>query len=242
VSQRETTLAELERRLGYEFKNKTLLDNALTHASIGDGARTTKGGRLHDNERLEFLGDRVLGLLTAEALLQRDPQAREGDLAIRLNALVNGETCAAVARDMALGEALRLSGGETRTGGREKLSILADACEAVMAAVYLDGGLEAARGLFGAFWAETFETLDLTRVKDPKTALQEWAQGQGKPLPTYRILGRDGPDHAPVFTMEVAVAGMKPSTGAGPSRQAAEKAAAQTMLDQTRLDREHVHD
>ena len=236
MSARGAAISELERRLDYRFKDGALIDRALTHSSIGDGARTVKGGRLHDNERLEFLGDRVLGLLTAEVLLQRDPGASEGDLAIRLNALVNGETCAAVAREMELGAALRLSGGETRTGGREKPSILADACEAVMAAVYLDGGLEAARGLFQQFWAQALANLDTTRPKDPKTALQEWAQGQGKPLPAYRILGRDGPDHAPVFTIEVSVAGLKPSTAAGPSRQAAEKAAAQALLDLALLD------
>ena len=238
MSARAAAISELEHRLGYGFKDKALIDRALTHASIGDGARTTKGGRLHDNERLEFLGDRVLGLLTAEALLQRDPGAREGDLAIRLNALVNGETCAAVARDMGLGEALRLSGGETRSGGREKPSILADACEAVMAAVYLDGGLEAAGGIFERFWAGAFANLDTARSKDPKTALQEWAQSQGKPLPAYRVLGREGPDHAPVFTMEVSVLGLQTACGAGASRQAAEKAAAQALLETALLSQE----
>ena len=235
MSPRAAAISTLERRLGYAFKDKALIDRALTHASIGEGARDTKTGRLRDNERLEFLGDRVLGLLTAEALLQRDPEAREGDLALRLNALVNGETCAAVARAMALGEALRLSGGETRTGGREKTSILADACEAVMAAVYLDGGLEAARTVFQTFWAVMLESLDLTRGKDPKTALQEWAQGLGKPLPIYRILDRNGPDHAPLFTIEVVVSDLEPAMGVGPSRQAAEKAAARALLDRKQI-------
>jgi ribonuclease-3 len=240
LSPREAAIAALEHRLGYDFKDKALIDRALTHASIGDGARNTKTGRLRDNERLEFLGDRVLGLLTAEALLQRDGEAREGDLALRLNALVNGETCAAVARAMGLGEALRLSGGETRTGGREKPSILADACEAVMAALYLDGGLEAARSAFLAFWTPAFADLASTRAKDPKTALQEWAQGQGKPLPAYRVLAREGPDHAPLFTIEVAVLGLEPATGAGPSRQTAEKAAAQALLDLALIDRKQT--
>ena len=230
MTERASAIAKLERRLGYGFTDKGLLDRALTHASIGEGVRTVKGGRLRDNERLEFLGDRVLGLLTAEALLKASPEAPEGDLAVRLNALVNGETCAAVARAMDLGSALRLSGGETRTGGREKPSILADACEAVMAAIYLDGGLEAARGLFERFWADAFAGLDAARAKDPKTALQEWAQGQGKPLPAYRILDRAGPDHAPVFTVEVTVAGFAPVQAAGPSRQAGEKAAASALL------------
>jgi ribonuclease-3 len=238
MSARGAAILALEQRLDYRFKDKALIDRALTHASIGDGARTSKGGRLHDNERLEFLGDRVLGLLTAETLLQRDSNAREGDLAIRLNALVNGETCAAVAREMGLGEALRLSGGETRTGGREKPSILADACEAVMAAVYLDGGLQPARGLFERFWADAFANLDTVRAKDPKTALQERAQGQGKPLPAYRVVAREGPDHAPIFTVEVSVAGSPPASGVGASRQIAEKAAAQALLDAAPPDQE----
>jgi ribonuclease-3 len=238
VSTRGAAISALEHRLDYYFKDKTLIDRALTHASIGEGARTAKGGRLHDNERLEFLGDRVLGLLTAEALLQRDSGAREGDLAIRLNALVNGETCAAIARDMDLGAALRLSSGETRTGGREKSSILADACEAVMAAVYLDSGLEAARGLFERFWLDAFAKLDTVTPKDPKTALQEWAQSLGRPLPAYRILGREGPDHAPIFTVEVAVADAPPASGVGASRQIAEKAAAQALLALVLPDRE----
>jgi len=231
LNQRQTAISQLEGRLGYVFNDKALIDRALTHASIGEGARTVKGGRMHDNERLEFLGDRVLGLLTAESLLERDAAAREGDLAVQLNALVNGETCAAVARAMSLGEALRLSGGETRTGGREKASILADACEAVMAAIYLDGGLEPAREVFRHFWAEAAASLDTVRAKDPKTALQEWAQGFGKPLPLYRIVSREGPDHAPRFVVEVIVVDYAPATGAGPSRQAAEKAAAQALLD-----------
>ena len=235
MSTREAAISDLERRLDYRFKDKVLIDRALTHASIGDGARTSKGGRLHDNERLEFLGDRVLGLLTAEALLARDAEAREGDLALRLNALVNGETCAAVARAMDLGAALRLSGGETRTGGREKLSILADACEAVMAAVYLDGGLEAARSVFASFWTATLNDLGATKGKDPKTALQEWAQGAGKPLPTYRVVGREGPDHAPIFTIDVLVDGLDPASAKGASRQAAEKAAAEALLQRERV-------
>ncbi len=230
MSFRETAIAALEKRLGYAFKDKGLLDRALTHASIGEGARNTKAGRLRDNERLEFLGDRVLGLLTAEALVDADPDAREGELAVRLNTLVKGETCAAVARAMGLGEALRLSGGETRTGGRDKPSILADACEAVMAALYLDGGLEAARAVYLTFWAEPFAKLSAAGGKDPKTVLQEWAQGRGKPLPSYVVAGRLGPDHAPIFTVEVTVEGIAPATGLGPSRQAAEKAAAEALL------------
>ena len=228
MASREEAIAALEHRLGYAFTDRGLIDRALTHASIGDGARSTKGGKLRDNERLEFLGDRVLGLLTAETLVRRDPDAPEGELAVRLNALVQGATCASVARAMDLGAALRLSGGETRTGGRDKPSILADACEAVMAALYLDGGLDAARAVYDRFWKGAYETL--AKAKDPKTALQEWAQGTGRPLPAYRIVSRLGPDHAPVFTVEVTVEGARSASGLGPSRQAAEKAAAEALL------------
>ncbi len=227
---REQAIAELEQRLSYAFKDRGLIDRALTHASIGDGARNTKVGRLRDNERLEFLGDRVLGLLTAEALVKRDPDAREGELAVRLNALVKGETCAEVARAMGLGDALRLSGGETRTGGRDKPKVLADACEAVIAALYLDGGLETARKVYERFWRPAMDGLDVVLVKDPKTALQEWAQRQGKPLPAYKIVSRLGPDHAPVFTVEASVEGLAAASGLGPSRQTAEKAAAEALL------------
>ena len=232
LSPRAEAIAGLEQRLGYEFRDKGLIDRALTHASIGEGARNTKTGRLRDNERLEFLGDRVLGLLTAEALLERDPEAREGDLALRLNAMVNGETCAAVARAMELGDALRLSGGETRTGGREKPSILADACEAVMAAVYLDGGFDAARAIFLKFWTPAFADLQTSRGKDPKTALQEWAQGRGRKLPAYRLVKSEGPPHQPIFTVAVEVEGLAEIEASGASKRHAEAAAATLLLQQ----------
>jgi ribonuclease III len=226
MNARAAAVEALETGLGHRFADRDHLERALTHASVGDGAR--KRG---DNERLEFLGDRVLGLLTAERLLQLDPAATEGDLAPRLNALVNRATCARVARRMGLGPALRLSGAETKTGGREKDSILAGACEAVMAALYEDGGLEPARKVFLAFWEAEFAALSAPRPKDPKTRLQEWAQTGGRPTPTYRVVGRQGPEHAPTFTVEVQAAGLDPAQATGPSRQAAEKAAAQTLLE-----------
>ena len=231
MNAREAALTDLEERLGYAFANRTLLDRALTHSSIGEGARSTQWGPHTDNERLEFLGDRVLGLMTAETLIQQFGDAREGDLALRLNALVNRDACAAAARRMGLGPALRLASSETRAGGREKPSILADACEAVIAAAYLDGGLPAARTLYQRFWREAFAELDVARSKDAKTALQEQVQSEGKPVPKYRVISRDGPDHAPIFTVEAVVAGLVPSQGCGASRQAAEKAAAQALLD-----------
>jgi ribonuclease-3 len=227
MNARAAAVAELQARLGHDFADPLLFERALTHASVGDGGR----GVGRDNERLEFLGDRVLGLLTAERLIELDPQASEGDMAPRLNALVSRHTCARVARRMELGPALRLSGSETKSGGRDKDSILAGGVEAIFAALYLDGGLAAVRPVFLTFWAEEFAALGAPRPRDPKTALQEMAQGGGKPLPSYKILSREGPDHAPTFIVEVTVDGLPPATGQGASRQAAEKAAAQALID-----------
>jgi ribonuclease-3 len=220
----EAALA-LEQRLGHAFKDAALLERALTHASAGGGV-----GKTRDNEVLEFIGDRVIGLLAAERLAELYPLAPEGELTIRLHGLVNREACARVGRRMGLGPALRLAGGETRTGGRDKDSILGDACEAVMAAVHLDGGLAAARGVFLSLWAEEFDEIAAVRPRDPKTALQEWAQGQGKPLPAYSVTARSGPDHAPVFTVAVEVEGLATASAVGRSRRDAEKAAAATLL------------
>ena len=225
MNARATAAEALERRLGHRFADPALLERALTHASVGPGL---KGRR--DNEILEFLGDRVIGLLAAERLSELYPNAPEGDLAPRLNALVSREACAKVARRIALGDALRLAPSETKMGGRDKDSILADACEAVMAALYRDAGLEMARRAFLDLWAEAFAELGDPRPRDPKTTLQEWAQGQGKPLPAYEVTHRSGPDHQPLFTVKVAVQGIDPALAQGRSRQEAEKAAAALML------------
>jgi ribonuclease-3 len=227
MNARVIAIEALERRLSHTFRDRKLLERALTHASVGDGG--ARPGL--DNERLEFLGDRVLGLLTAERLIQTDPAASEGDLAPRLNALVNRKTCARVARAIALGPALRLSGGETRTGGRDKDSILGDACEALIAALYLDAGLEETRRIFLDIWSAEFQALSAPRPKDPKTLLQEWAQGRSRPVPVYTVVQREGPEHAPMFTVEVRVEGYGSAQGQGSSRQTAEKSAAQALID-----------
>ncbi len=216
----------VERRLGREFQDHALLERALTHASVGGGA-----GKTRDNEVLEFIGDRVIGLLAAERLAELYPRAPEGELTVRLHGLVNRDACARVARRMGLGPALRLAGGETKTGGRDKDSILGDACEAVMAAVYSDGGLAAARLVFLDLWSEEFDDGAAVRPRDPKTALQEWAQGQGKPLPSYAVLDRSGPDHEPLFKVVVTVEGLAPAAAEGRSRREAEKAAAAALLE-----------
>lgn len=225
MNTRVDAVAALQQRLGYAFADAGLLERALTHASV-PGAN----GKRRDNEVLEFIGDRVIGLLAAERLTELYPTAPEGDLAPRLNALVSRQACAQVARRMGLGPALRLAASETRTGGRDKDSILADACEAVMAAVYRDAGLATARQVFLHLWAEAFDALGEPRPRDPKTSLQEWAQAQGKPLPTYSVTGRTGPDHQPVFTVAVEVQGLTPVSAQGRSRQEAEKAAAAQLL------------
>jgi ribonuclease-3 len=237
VSDRAAAVAGLAARLGHAFADPQLLERALTHSSVGDGAQAPKRGTApRDNERLEFLGDRVLGLLTAEALIERFPVATEGELAPRLNALVSRDACARVARRIELGPALRLAAFETKSGGRDKGSILAGACEAVMAALYLDGGLEAARAFYAAAWAEEIEALPALGAQlEVKLALQQWAQKRGRPLPAYSVLNREGPDHAPVFTVQVAVEGLEPAAGTGRSRQAAEKAAAQALWDREKI-------
>ena len=226
---RAEAVAALEQRLGHAFRDKALLDRALTHASVGEGAPVGVHGP-RDNERLEFLGDRVLGLLTAERLFRDFPTADEGQLSSTLHALVDKAACARVGEAWGVGDALRLSPGETKTGGRRKAGVIADAVEAILAAVYLDGGLEAARGVYDRGWAKDLAEPPSRSLTNPKSALQEWAQGKGRPLPTYRIVQRTGSDHAPTFTVEVAVEGVEPLTAQGRSRQDAEKAAAIALL------------
>lgn len=225
MSDRSAAVEALHSRLGHTFADPELLERALTHASVGEGAR-----RVRDNERLEFLGDRVLGLLAAEHVTAAYPQVREGQLNTKLVGLVNRGACARVARRLGLGPALRLAPGETKTGGREKDTILGDACEALLGAIYSDGGLEAARGVFAREWAEEFATLDEIRVEDPKSKLQEWALQAKRQLPIYHVADRSGPDHQPVFVVEVRVDNLRPAFGEGKSRQEAEKTAALAML------------
>ncbi len=224
MARRNEVLADLQDRIGHRFADPGLLEEAVTHASANRGG----SGAAH-NERLEFLGDRVLGLLAAETLVARDPSWREGELSRRLAALVSGPPCAAAAREIDLGPALRLA-----VGGRENPRILGDAMEALIAAVYLDGGLVAARRLFERAWRDALAAPAGEPPRDPKTALQEWAMAQALPLPLYRIESRAGPDHAPLFTVKVTVAGYPPATGAGGSVQAAEKTAAQELLARNR--------
>ncbi|WP_414462138.1 ribonuclease III [Hyphomicrobium sp. DY-1] len=215
---------ELETKLGYKFKDPGLLERALTHASV-------RGGKVarSDNERLEFIGDRVLGLAIAEALNKQYPDANEGELARRYNRLVRGEACAKVARSIDLGVHLILSESEADSGGRNKTTILADAAEALLGAVFIDGGFDKARAVVTKLWQDQSEPVPEVTV-DAKSALQEWAQGQGLALPRYTVVARNGPDHAPRFTAEVLIAGRAPAQGEGASKRIAEQAAASALL------------
>ena len=209
---------------GHAFRDPALLTRALTHASADSDA---------SNERLEFLGDRVLGLVIAEKLYALYPGDSEGALALKLNALVRKEACAAAAEAAGLSDHLILANSENVSGGRKKAVILAGACEAVIAALYLDGGMDAARAFIERYWAPVFQTLG-EDMRDAKTALQEWTQARkGGGAPVYRLAKREGPDHAPQFEVEVSVKGEEPATGNGSSKREAEQAAAKAML--TRL-------
>jgi len=219
----------LQKTLQYEFKDPGLLVQAMTHASS-----ETKDAGLPNNERLEFLGDRVLGLMTAEALSREYPESSEGDLAPRLNELVRKETLAEIARELKLGPCLVLSQGEEKSGGRDKSGLLADACEALIAALYTDGGFRAAKKLYQTYWAARVKSV-LIVPRDAKTRLQEWAQGSGLGTPVYTTVSRTGPDHAPDFVLEVTVEGRGAHKGRGGSKRDAEQAAATEFLKAERI-------
>ncbi|MEM7619624.1 MAG: ribonuclease III [Pseudomonadota bacterium] len=230
------SLQELELIIEYTFQDQALLRCALTHSSaIPTGINDHKIHKSdtlqwhHNNERLEFLGDRVLGLAISDLLIERFPIAPEGELARRFNNLVRKEACAVVAQEMKLGQFLIMGEGERESGGQEKPAILADACEAVLGALFLDGGFDAAKHFIRRLWAPKVNTSDIIPT-DPKSALQEWAQSQKLALPKYIETKRDGPDHAPLFTTEVQIDGLQSAQGVGNSKRAAEQAAAKTML------------
>lgn len=228
---------ELEKALGHRFKNQQLIEVALTHASMRGGK-----AKKSDNERLEFIGDRVLGLVIAEALSQRFPAASEGELARRYNRLVRGEACAKVARALGLGSHLILSDSEAGSGGRAKATILADAMEAVLGAVFLDAGFDKSRTVVRALWGTQDDKHPTGAGPDAKSALQEWAQGKGLALPEYVEVSRKGPDHEPRFTSEVRIAGCAPARGEGASKRAAEQAAARTLLQREGVPGAEAHE
>ncbi|MBN8997905.1 MAG: ribonuclease III [Rhizobiales bacterium] len=224
-------------RLGHHFAEPAILRRALTHASAV--AEDRRGGG-ESYQRLEFLGDRVLALSIADMLLAAFPAADEGELARRLNGLVRNESCAEVALAIGLDRWIRLGGGEQQSGGRRKAAILGDVCEAVIGALFLDGGLPVARAFIERYWREQMVNWSAP-LRDPKTTLQEWAQGRGLPTPRYVIVERSGPDHQPSFVVAVEIDGIPSQTGRGPSRREAEQKAAAAMLSATGIAETTAH-
>ena len=214
---------KLQDRLGYHFSDLQLLRQALTHSSV------VSDQVMGNYERLEFLGDRVLALFAADALMAAYPNSDEGGLASRLNALVRKETCADVASKLDLGDDIILSQSEKLSGGRSNDAILADICEAILGAIYLDGGIASARAFFNAQWSGRVAEMEQA-PRDAKSALQEWAQGRGFALPRYRLVSQQGPDHMPQFAIDVTVGGEDPCRGEGTSKKEAERAAARACL------------
>lgn len=221
-------LAALSETLGHKFARAELLREALTHPSVASG-QTRKKKTSSPYERLEFLGDRVLGLVIAQWLYELYPNASEGELAKRHASLVNRDALKGVAMEIHLGDALHLAHGEEATASRKNLTTLSDAMEAVIGALYLDGGLEPAVRFIKRFWNLSIH--EAHTPADPKTALQEWAQGKGLPLPTYKVVAHSGPAHAPKFEIEVSVKGQPPLCAVGHSKREAEKTAAQALLE-----------
>ena len=225
MNTRTAAVEELERRIGHTFADRDLLERALTHASVGD----RRPGALN-NERLEFLGDRVLNLIVAEELMQRWPDADEGRLTKAFHQLINVEACAEAANLMGLAEALRFGGSAGRHGMRRNARVVGDACEALIAALYLDAGFSVTRDCVLRFWTENFGALDAPERRDPKTLLNEWAMARGLPPPAYRVLRQEGPAHAPVFEIEAFVQGFRPEAAEAGSKRDGEKLAAERLL------------
>ena len=227
---RDEQLASFEEALGHRFGDRALLERALTHSSYANESPRSEAVR--DNETLEFLGDSVLGFLVAEMLFEAFPGFREGQLSKARSHLVSEPSFARLARDLGVGEALLLAAGESRSGGRVRESLLADAFEAVFAAITLDAGLGAAREVARRLFAGPVAELDPGELSfhDYKTALQELAQGEGKPLPAYRLLSESGPDHLKEFVFEVIYDEELSATGAGPTKKEAQRQAAKAAL------------
>lgn len=221
MSAEDKTHSDLERLIGHSFDNKTLLETALTHSSTGTGV---------NYERLEFLGDRVLGLIVSEILYEKFADEPEGHLAKRLSSLVQGSWLAQMAQKIDLGDYMGFSDSERQAGGYLNENILADAVEALIGAMYLDAGLGACRGFVERLWGDAFFEMKKP-PQHPKTALQEWAQGQGLGLPVYKIIGQSGPDHAPLFDVRLRVEGFDDLIAQGRSRQMAEREAASAFLE-----------
>jgi ribonuclease-3 len=224
MSRRTKGRKELEERIGHSFAETSLLESALTHISALSGK-----SRASSYQRLEFLGDHVLGLAVSDMLYRAFPKADEGELSRRLADLVRRESCADVARSLDLGAVIKLGTSEANAGGRVRLAILADVCEALIGAVFIDGGYPAAAAMIERLWSERMRT-PARPLRDAKTVLQEWAQARGLPTPSYREVERTGPHHDPEFRVAVALPDLDPAEGIGRSKRAAEQAAAAAML------------
>ena len=216
------SIRSFEQRLGYQFSDLSLLIEALTHSSIASEARK-------DNQRLEFLGDRVLGLVMAEALLETDQLASEGTLAPRFNALVRKEACADVARQINLGGVLKIGRSEMLSGGRRKDALLGDGMEAVIAAIYKDSGFEVAKKIIIELWGDRIKNVK-GDARDAKTMLQEWAQARGQNPPKYQVMSQSGPDHAPDFCVKVLLESGETADALAGSKRQAEQMAAKSLL------------
>ena len=225
---------KLQFRLGYRFTDADLMERALTHSSaVSPGKRIERS-----YQRLEFLGDRVLGLVVADMLYRRYPGSNEGELSRTLNTLVRKETCADIARQLDLGREIILGDSEARSGGAEKDAILGDVTEAVIGAIYLDGGLEPARSFIEQHFEDYLADGQANRA-DAKTTLQEWAQARGLEPPSYVLVERTGPDHAPEFTIGVDLAGFERIEAIGPSKKIAEHRVAEQFLVRQKVWKEH---
>jgi len=214
-------LQKLQKKIGYNFRDTSLLERAVSHPSIANKA---------NNQRLEFLGDAVLGLVVAKIIYNLFPNEKEGELARRQASLVRGETLAKIAREIELGEVLKIALSEVQSGGRDNNSNLEDALEALIGAIYLDGGIAEVEKFMLPLWNALAQTAT-TAPKDAKTSLQEWAQGRGLPLPKYTLVATIGSAHAPIFTIEVCVDGHPPARAQAASKKTAEHEAAKILLE-----------
>ena len=216
--------------LGVTINDTTLFNDALTHGS--NNAKSS--GRATDYQRLEFLGDRILGLIIAETLYHRYPKAQEGDLSARLNLLVSRASCADVARELGIAPHIRLGKQARDDGARDSENILGDVIESLIGAVFLDTGLDEARAMILRLWGERIDAV-ASDARHPKSILLEWAAANKRKPPAYQLLSRDGPDHAPLFTVQVSIAHAGEATGSGPSKQDAEKNAAARLISQLEI-------
>lgn len=222
-------MSDVEAILGYEFKNANLLDEALTHPSIS--MQRADNEPVYNYERLEFLGDSVLALVVAELLINKYPNEREGALAKRHSGLVHGEALACIAEKLGISLYIKMTSGEATSGGRQNRSNMENTLEAIIGAIYMDGGIEAAKSFVKAHWEKSIE--EMTHPpKDAKTSLQEWAQGRGLPIPVYEVTSTSGPAHEPHFVIKVTVQGFEPAQATGTSKKKAEKAAAEMLIEQ----------